>query len=73
MSDEIPIVPPVKVRCETCLKEVPRSEATSAEADDYVGYFCGIECFQQWRESNDPGEPETQRTAALDQLPSRRT
>ncbi|MEJ2643745.1 MAG: DUF3330 domain-containing protein [Gammaproteobacteria bacterium] len=59
MSDEIPIVLPVKVRCETCLKEIPRSEATSAEAEDYVVYFCGIDCFQQWRESNDPDESET--------------
>ena len=59
MSDEIPIVPPETVRCEIGLKEIPRSEATSAEAEDYVVYFCGIDCFQQWREGNGPDKSES--------------
>ncbi len=34
--------------CEICLKEIPVSEAKSEEATDYVVYFCGLDCYQQW-------------------------
>ncbi len=34
--------------CDLCLKEIPVSEAKSEEATDYVVYFCGLECYQQW-------------------------
>lgn len=44
------------VACEVCLKEVPRSEARSDEVSDYVHYFCGPDCYQQWRKEN--GTPE---------------
>ncbi len=37
-----------KVQCELCMKLIPRSEAKSAEAVDYVVYFCGLECYEQW-------------------------
>ncbi|WP_434034906.1 DUF3330 domain-containing protein [Cupriavidus sp. a3] len=42
---------PVKelVPCQVCLKEVPKSEAIIPEACDYVAYFCGLECYAQWR------------------------
>ena len=36
------------IQCEICLKEIPISEATSAEARDYVMHFCGLECYDQW-------------------------
>lgn len=38
-----------RVACEVCLKEVPRSEATVPEATDYVVYFCGLDCYQEWK------------------------
>lgn len=38
------------VACEICLKEIPISEAKSEEASDYVLYFCGIDCYQQWKQ-----------------------
>ena len=34
-----------QVACSACLKEIPVSEAHSDEADDYVRYFCGLECY----------------------------
>ena len=37
------------VACEVCLTEIPASEAKSSEAVDYVCYFCGTECFEQWQ------------------------
>lgn len=42
-------VPDVRIPCEICRKEIHISEALVAEAEDYVLYFCGIECFDQWR------------------------
>ncbi len=41
------------VSCEVCLKSVPQSEADIAEAEDYVAYFCGLECYELWRHQAD--------------------
>ena len=45
-----------KVSCEICLKEIPRSEAKIEEASDYVLYFCGLNCYEKWREDNESEE-----------------
>ena len=37
------------IECSVCLKEVPKSEAKIAEAQDYVQYFCGLECYTKWQ------------------------
>ena len=44
------------VACEICLKEVPISEATVPEAMDYVAHFCGLECYEKWK--NQRRKPE---------------
>ncbi|UCE89541.1 MAG: DUF3330 domain-containing protein [Pseudomonadota bacterium] len=36
------------VACEICMKEIPASEANSSEAQDYVMYFCGLDCYEKW-------------------------
>jgi hypothetical protein len=41
------------VKCEVCLKELPRSEAKSPEAQDYLIYFCGLDCYDRWNQSSD--------------------
>lgn len=41
-----------QVPCEICLKEIPVSEARIAEAADYVAYFCGLDCYEQWKKQN---------------------
>jgi len=41
------------VACDVCLKEIPYSEAGIVEAEDYVMYFCGLDCYRQWREAQD--------------------
>lgn len=50
--------PAEQISCEVCRKEVPKSEATVAEATDYFAYFCGLECYEKWKaedgESNPP-------------------
>ena len=38
------------VACSVCQHEIPLSAAISREASDYVEYYCGLECFQRWRD-----------------------
>lgn len=39
---------PEKVFCEVCLKAVPKSAASMAEARDQIAYFCGLDCYRKW-------------------------
>lgn len=48
-----------RLSCEVCKKEIPRSAAQSAEGDDYVFYFCGPECYAQWKSSAPESKPRT--------------
>lgn len=38
-----------RVACEVCLREIPKSEAVVPEAADYVAYFCGLQCYERWK------------------------
>ncbi|HUW26055.1 MAG TPA: DUF3330 domain-containing protein [Gallionella sp.] len=49
MSDQPESTDVKKVPCQACRKEVPLSEAMIPEAVDYVAYFCGLECFAEWK------------------------
>jgi hypothetical protein len=50
-----------RVACEVCMKEVPKSEATVPEAADYVAYFCGLRCYEKWKnQSANPNEQARQ-------------
>jgi hypothetical protein len=42
---------PGNVACEVCLAEIPESVAMSSEGDEYTQHFCGIECYNKWRET----------------------
>lgn len=44
------VVNPVTIACEVCLTEIPKSVNASSEADEYVSSFCGLECYQLWRD-----------------------
>ncbi len=48
---------PEPISCEVCMKEIPASEAQSAEAEDYVAFFCGLECFEQWEKAAKSMQP----------------
>jgi len=52
MSEEENKTTTETVTCEICLKELPRSEARVDEVDDYVAYFCGLDCYEKWQQSN---------------------
>ena len=53
MSEPEKPIETVKVACEVCLKEVPKSEAKVDEASDYVLYYCGLDCYEKWREEKE--------------------
>jgi hypothetical protein len=40
---------PVTVTCNVCRREVPHIESLSAEGRDYLYFFCGTGCYEQWR------------------------
>jgi len=42
-----------QVACEVCLSQVPHTEAQSMEGADYVLYFCGLDCYDQWYREGD--------------------
>ena len=42
-----------KVSCAICSKEIPLSEALIPEAADYMVYFCGLECYAQWKKRSE--------------------
>lgn len=35
--------------CAECMKEIPADAAHSADVDDYVHHFCGLDCFNAWQ------------------------
>ena len=41
------------ISCEVCLKEIPPDSGEYLETDEYVQYFCGIECYNQWKQGAD--------------------
>lgn len=47
MTDK-PIAPSGEptITCAACFNEVPLSAAFTPEGAEYVGHFCGIECYQ---------------------------
>ncbi len=46
------------VGCEVCLKEIPKAEARAEEVDDYVLYFCGLECYGKWQKKEEEEKKE---------------
>lgn len=47
-----------KIPCSACLKEIPLSAALTPQGADYVGYFCGIECYEQFAAQKKTGGQE---------------
>lgn len=48
------------IACEVCLEEIPDSVNQNAEADEYVSNYCGLECYQLWRDKNALIETDTE-------------
>ena len=48
------------ISCEICLEEIPNTVNQNAEADEYVSNYCGLECYQQWKDKQAEPEIETE-------------
>lgn len=46
------------LNCEVCLNEIPPTVGDNAEADEYVSNFCGLACYQQWRDQQKEANAE---------------
>ncbi len=58
MIDQKNIIEPEKVTCGVCFKEIPISEASSVKATDYILYYCGLDCYDQWKKQQSKPESE---------------
>lgn len=38
--------------CEVFMKEVPLTEVENPETADYIVHFCGLECYEEWKNQN---------------------
>lgn len=52
-----PETQPQHISCSMCRKEIPLDAALTPEGADYVGYFCGIECYEAFAAQKTPGAP----------------
>lgn len=43
--------PPV-LRCASCHKEIPHTEALTVEGKEYAYHFCGQGCFVEWEQKH---------------------
>ena len=59
MNNAIDINDQPLVSCEICLKSVPKQDSKCVEADEYVAYFCGLDCYDKWvKQDSDKKESE---------------
>ena len=54
MKTTDPSVKPEHLACAVCMKDIPLSEAIIPEATDYVVHFCSPDCYEKWRQQEDP-------------------
>jgi hypothetical protein len=50
MSDPVKPDEGAILSCAACLKEIPADQASKVELEDYVRYFCGLDCYQKWQQ-----------------------
>lgn len=39
-----------QISCQVAITEIPISEVVNDEATDYVIYFFGLDCYDEWRQ-----------------------
>lgn len=37
-----------RIDCEACRTNIPLSAAKTSEGEDYIIYFCGLQCYEKW-------------------------
>lgn len=49
---------PVLVDCEICRQEIRAYNALTEEGEDYLLWFCGTECYAEWRREHPPADSD---------------
>ncbi len=57
MAEKITPAKTEHIACAVCLKDIPASVAFSQEGDEYAQHFCGLECYDKWKQQQTE-EPE---------------
>ena len=52
-----PDIPAQKFACSVFLAEVPLNLADTPDGADYIGYYCGIECYAEFAALNRGSRP----------------
>ncbi len=53
MNKKDPTVAVEHVACSKCMKEIPMSEAVVPEVTDSLMSFCGLACYNKWKNQTD--------------------
>jgi len=40
------------IECAVCLEEIPVSAAKVSDIQDYIQYYCGIDCYKIWQDKH---------------------
>ncbi len=43
-----PQMPEPQIACSVCRKEIPLSAALTPQGAEYIGFFCGMECYEEF-------------------------
>lgn len=54
---ELPDNPPSNSRCAACGEQLVPGQSKSVEVQDYVLYFCGLDCYHRWRHEHGDSNP----------------
>jgi hypothetical protein len=49
-----------KVSCHTCRNELDPTDSYRVDAEEYIYYFCGDECYAHWHTGEDRKQAGTQ-------------
>jgi len=50
MIDKKDMIDEASIECAICLEEIPGSTAKGSDAQDYMQYYCGIDCYKEWQD-----------------------
>lgn len=59
LNKPLPIEPDL-LACEACLAEIPDSVGQTPEGQDYIQHYCGLDCYDTWRQHADAPSTPTQ-------------
>lgn len=53
MSEGVRPELPSEGACAVCGRHIVPAQAKSVETQDYMLFFCGLDCYQKWRNQRD--------------------